>query len=99
MALVYRNIIVLELATKLYQISSSFKVPVQEGFGLDWVAPVVFAATDEEQLEPNSVVLIAVALVHSSLAGAWAYTLRTIAAVITMKIAFLKWVNITAILT
>ena len=58
-----------EAAVKEYQISSLFSVLVQEGLGVDAVAPVVFAATAAVQLMPKGCVAMGIALAHSSLAG------------------------------
>ena len=60
-----------ELAVKLYQISSSGVVR-QDVPGVDAVALRVEALTEAEQLVPKGVVVMGVAPLQSSLAGACA---------------------------
>ena len=58
-----------ELAVKLYHRSSLLSFAPQEGSGKEWVAPVVLADTDAAQLVPKGWGVMAIALLHSSLAG------------------------------
>lgn len=59
-----------EVAVKVYHTSSLFSVELQEGFGVDCVAPVVLTVTGLLQLVPKGLIPSRMAPVHSSLAGA-----------------------------
>ena len=63
------NIMDCELAVKEYQISSLLSVEVQDGSGIDRVAPEVLAVTEAAQLVPNGCVVIGMAFIHSLFAG------------------------------
>jgi hypothetical protein len=78
-ALLYLKIIDGEFAVKRYQRSSSGVV--QEAAGNEAVASKVLALTEEEQAAPKGTVLIRVALVQSSLAGACALVLKNRASI------------------
>ena len=69
MPLLNRRITDAEFAVNEYQISSLLSMLVQEGFGDDCVAPVVFADTEAAQLVPNGCVVTGIAFAHSSFAG------------------------------
>ena len=75
-ALLTRTMAEDELAVNVYQISSSAEEPMQVGAGREAVALTVVAAVEKVQAIPKGVVVMGIAPLQSSLAGAWETTIK-----------------------